>query len=101
MILYASAKGKSALAPEIGKSHATYAFLKYLKAYTSTKIDLRRYLEDWPFHLGDKTSTMWGAISLEIPFKPLEVKAPMRYMENYFSYEPFAKKILWEGEGSE
>lgn len=45
-------------------SKATEAFLKYLKAYKSTTIDLRRYLEDWDFELGEKTSTNWGAISL-------------------------------------
>ena len=62
LILYASAKGNYAYAPVDGLSTATAEFLKYLKAYNSNTIDLRRYLEEWSFRLGDKTSTMWGAI---------------------------------------
>jgi len=53
-------------------SKATVSFLKHMKAHCSTTIDLRRYLEEWDFHLGQVTKSMWGPISLSTPFTPLE-----------------------------
>ena len=53
-------------------SKATVSFIKHMRAHCSTTIDLRRYLEEWDFALGQVTKSMWGPISLSTPFTPLE-----------------------------
>lgn len=52
-------------------SKATSAFIEYMKDYTENEIDLRKYLDNWSFSLGDKTSTMWGNLSILTPFSPI------------------------------
>ena len=63
-ILYAAEKKKPALAPAGGMSKATASFIEYMMAYNSTTIDLKSYLEKWDFDLGDKSSNMWGSLSV-------------------------------------
>jgi hypothetical protein len=72
LILYASGKGKPALAPFGGVSKATGSFLEHMKSFNSTTIDIRRHLEEWDFDLGDISKSMWGATSIYTPFSPIE-----------------------------
>ena len=65
LILYAAEKKKPAIADAIGgMSKATVAFLDYMNAYNSTTIDLKEYVDKWGFDLGDKSSNMWGSLSV-------------------------------------
>ena len=63
-----------------GLSNATDKLLQYMMAFDSTSIDLRKYLEKWDFNLGDKTSSMWGSLSVKIPFTPLKMPTPPKML---------------------
>jgi hypothetical protein len=42
-----------------------------MRANKKENIDLHKYLDEWSFALGDKTSTMWGSTKLSIKFLPI------------------------------